>query len=118
MGNPACDATELWYQSEVEKILAGDRNFSKRPSLPRNGEPEVREILSVPLIVRFSLILGLSSACAIPAPLRANWVFRFHINSRSRECVPLARKIALTFVAPALAICLAFLGVAVDPLRT
>ncbi|MGC2506496.1 MAG: hypothetical protein WA369_07545 [Candidatus Acidiferrales bacterium] len=65
------------------------------------------EVLSVPLIVGFFLILGLWLACAIPAPLRANWVFRFHIDSRSRECGPLARKIVLTFVVPGLAaICL------------
>jgi hypothetical protein len=64
-------------------------------------------ILSVPLIVGFFLILGLWSVYAIPASLRANWVFRFHIDSRSRECVPLARKIVLTFVVPALAaVCL------------
>jgi len=64
-------------------------------------------VLSVPLIVGFFLILGLWSVCAIPAPLRANWVFRFHVNSRSRECVPLARKVILTFIVPALAaVCL------------
>ena len=65
------------------------------------------EVLSVPLIVGFFLILGLWLACAIPAPLRANWVFRFHVNSRSHECGPLARKIVLTFVVPGLAaVCL------------
>lgn len=80
--------------------------MNKKPLPTMSGAVPSPEILSVPLIVGFFLILGLSSACAIPAPLRANWVFRFHINSRSRECVPLARKIVLTFVVPALAICL------------
>lgn len=63
-------------------------------------------ILSVPLIVGFFLILGLRLVCAIPAPLRANWVFRFHINPQSHECGPLARRIVLTFVAlPLVALC-------------
>jgi hypothetical protein len=80
---------------------------NKRPSVAVNSAVPSAEILSVPLIVGVFLILGLWSVCAIPAPLRANWVFRFHINSRSHECGPLARKIVLTFVAPTLAaVCL------------
>ncbi|MGA8872000.1 MAG: hypothetical protein WB460_12720, partial [Candidatus Acidiferrales bacterium] len=80
---------------------------SKKLLPTMSGAVPSAEVLSVPLIVGFFLILGLWSACAIPASLRANWVFRFHINSRTHECVPLARKIVLTFVAPALvAVCL------------
>jgi hypothetical protein len=79
----------------------------KKASLAMSSAIPSAEILSVPLIVGFFLILGLWSICAVPAPLRANWVFRFHINPRSHECGPLARKIVLTFVAPALvAVCL------------
>jgi hypothetical protein len=81
--------------------------MNERP-LPKmsNAVPSAG-ILSVPLILGFFLILGLWSVWAIPAPLRANWIFRFHINSRSSECAPLARKIVLTFVVPALAaVCL------------
>ncbi|MGC2330457.1 MAG: hypothetical protein WA581_03315 [Candidatus Acidiferrales bacterium] len=80
--------------------------INKKPVAGTNGIPSV-EILSVPLIMEFFLILGLWSVCAVPAPLRANWVFRFHVNSRSGECLPLARKIILTFIVPALAaVCL------------
>ena len=80
---------------------------NKKPSLISNSAVPSAEILSIPLILGFFLILGLRSVCAIPAPLRANWVFRFHVNVRSRECAPLARRIVLTFVAPALAaVCL------------
>ena len=81
--------------------------MNKKPLPTMSGAVPSPEILSVPLIVGFFLTLGLSSAYAIPAPLRANWVFRFHINSRSRECVPLARKMVSHSVVPAgLAICL------------
>jgi hypothetical protein len=80
---------------------------NKKPSINLSSAVPSAEVLSIPLIVGFFLILGLWSVCAIPAPLRANWVFRFHVNSRSQECVPLARKIVLTLVAPALvAVCL------------
>jgi hypothetical protein len=78
--------------------------MNKRPLPTMSGAVPSPGILSVPMIVGFFLILGLWSVCAIPAPLRANWVFRFHVNSRSGECVPLARKIVLTFVVPALAV--------------
>jgi hypothetical protein len=80
--------------------------MNKKPLPALSGAVPSPDVLSIPLILGFFLILGPSSACAIPAPLRANWVFRFHINSGSRECVPLARKIVLTFVVPALGICL------------
>jgi hypothetical protein len=81
--------------------------LNKKASLTMSSAIPSADILSVPLIVGFFLILGLWLICAIPAPLRANWIFRFHINPRSRECVPLTRKIVLTFVVPALAtVCL------------
>jgi hypothetical protein len=73
----------------------------KRPPHAANALPSA-ELLSIPLILGFFLILGLWGVCAIPAPLRANWVFRFHLDPRTRECAPLARKFILTFVAPAL----------------
>jgi len=78
----------------------------KKPPPAANALPSA-ELLSVPLILGYFLILGLWGVCAIPAPLRANWVFRFHLDPRTRECVPLARKIILTFVVPGLtAFCL------------
>lgn len=84
-------------------LLAGNRKLS----LTVNSAVPSADILSLPLILGFFLVLGLWSVCAIPAPLRANWVFRFHVDCRSRECVPLARKIVLTLVAPTLvAVCL------------
>ncbi len=80
---------------------------NRKASLTMSSAIPSAGILSIPLIVGFFLVLGLWSVCAIPAPLRANWVFRFHVNSRSRECVPLARRLILTFVVPGLAaICL------------
>lgn len=61
-------------------------------------------LLSVPLIFGYFLTVGLWSVCAIPALLRANWVFRVNVDPRTRECVPLARKVILTFVVPSLVV--------------
>jgi hypothetical protein len=82
-------------------------DINKKPSLTMSRAIPSAEILSVPLILVFFLILGLWSVYGIPAPLRANWGFRFHVDSSSRECAPLARRGILTFVVPALAfVCL------------
>lgn len=59
-------------------------------------------LLSVPLMLGYFLILGLCSAFSIPAPLRANWVFRFNVDPAARNCTTLARKVILTFAVPLL----------------
>lgn len=65
------------------------------------------DVLSVPLIFGYFATLGLWFALGIPAPLRANWVFRFHIDPRCGECPALARRIIFTFLGIALGtICL------------
>jgi hypothetical protein len=77
--------------------------LNKRPANDASAMPSA-DILSVPLILGFFLVLGLRSVCGVPAPLRANWVFRFHVSSLSYECVPLARRFILTFLVPILAV--------------
>ena len=58
------------------------------------------EVLSVPLILAYSILLGLRLAFEIPVDLQANWIFRLLAVKRSSECIPLVRKIMLTFVIP------------------
>jgi hypothetical protein len=58
------------------------------------------EILSIPFIVSYCLIVGLYFAFSIPMELRANWVFQLLLDKAMPECIPLARKILLTFVVP------------------
>jgi hypothetical protein len=62
------------------------------------------EILSVPLIVGFFLILGLRLVFEVPASLRSNWIFKFLADAGSRQCQSLARKIILTLLVPALTV--------------
>jgi hypothetical protein len=59
-------------------------------------------ILSVPFVLGFFLILGLYSAFSIPAHLRGNWLFRFHVDAASHNSASLARKVTLTFLVPLL----------------
>jgi hypothetical protein len=58
------------------------------------------EVLAVPLILSYCIILGVRLVFDIPTELRANWVFRLSLAKNGHECVPLARKVMLTFVLP------------------
>jgi len=63
------------------------------------------EVLSVPLILAYSTLLGLRLAFEMPVDLQANWIFRLLADKHSSECIPLARKIMLTFVIPWVVAC-------------
>jgi hypothetical protein len=58
------------------------------------------EVLAVPLILSYCIILGVRFVFDIPTDIRANWVFRLSLDKTGHECVPLARKVMLTFVLP------------------
>ncbi len=58
--------------------------------------------LSVPFILSFLLILGLRIIFEMPAELRANWVFQLMLDSDRQESEPLARKVILLVVVPAM----------------
>jgi hypothetical protein len=67
--------------------------------LNRGGLPSA-EVLSIPLIFAYCIVLGLRLAFEVPVDLQANWIFRLAVAKNSSECVPLARKIMLSFVIP------------------
>jgi hypothetical protein len=58
------------------------------------------ELLAIPLILSYCIILGLRFAFAVPTDIRANWIFRLCIDRAMHECVPLARRILLASVVP------------------
>jgi hypothetical protein len=58
------------------------------------------EILALPLILSYCIIVGLRFVFDMPAEMRANWVFQIHLDKTRQECIPLARKVILTFVLP------------------
>ena len=58
------------------------------------------EIFAIPLILSYCLILGVRFVFDIPNEMGANWIFRISLDKTRHECVPLARKLILTFVLP------------------
>jgi hypothetical protein len=58
------------------------------------------EILAVPLVLSYCIILGVRFVFDIPAEMRANWIFRLCLDKNRHECVPLARRLILTFALP------------------
>jgi hypothetical protein len=71
------------------------RDHSIRP-----GSAPSAEALAIPLILSYCIILGVRFAFDIPSEIRANWIFQFCLDRTGRECVPLARRVILTFVLP------------------
>ena len=64
------------------------------------GSSPSSEILAIPLILSYCIIFGVRFVFDIPAEMRANWIFRLCLDKTRHECVPLARKLMLTFVLP------------------
>jgi hypothetical protein len=58
------------------------------------------EILAIPLILSYCITLGVRFVFDIPNEMGANWIFRICLDKTKHECVPLARKLILTFVFP------------------
>jgi hypothetical protein len=58
--------------------------------------------LGVPLALAYFLLLGLRLAFEIPAPLRANWIFRLSVDPASSQGGALAKRVMITFAAPLL----------------
>jgi hypothetical protein len=66
------------------------------------GIPEfpTPNVLSIPLILGYCMLLGIRFVFDIPAPPRANWIFRFLLDHSVNESVALARRIILCLVSP------------------
>lgn len=76
---------------------------SNTASMLRNPS---EDLLSIPFILSFCIIIGMRFAFEIPADLRANWVFAVWIDPDALQTRPIARKILLTFsLAPLVPIC-------------
>ncbi len=80
-------ASQVLFGALSEKTAVGD-------ALPS------AELLSIPMILCYCILVGLRFAFAIPIELRANWIFRLFLARDTRECIPLTRKVMLVFVIP------------------
>jgi hypothetical protein len=58
------------------------------------------ELFAIPLVLSYCTILGVRFVLDIPIEMRANWIFRLWLDKNKHECIPLARKVMLTFVFP------------------
>ncbi|MGC1418101.1 MAG: hypothetical protein WA817_22625 [Candidatus Acidiferrum sp.] len=55
------------------------------------------DLLSIPFILSFCIVVGIRLAFEIPADLRANWVFALWIDANTLQTRSIARKTLLTF---------------------
>lgn len=88
-------ASQTLYEAAQGQAAAA-RQFAPVSALPP------AELLSIPLILAYFLLLGVRLAFEIPVTLRANWLFRLSVNPETGECAPLARKVLLAFIVPLL----------------
>lgn len=58
------------------------------------------DVLSIPLILSYCLLIGVRFVFDIPAHLPANWMFRFLLDKNSQESLAFARRVMLCFVSP------------------
>lgn len=82
-------------------VLASETLFKSASAGGANGSPSA-ELLSIPLIALYLLLVGLRFSFEIPVMQRANWIFRVRTNPDANDCVGLARKVMLTFLIPPL----------------
>ena len=84
-------------QSLASAFQANAANSLSNPS---------EDLLAIPFILGFCIIIGIRLAFEIPSDLRANWVFAVWIDPNALQIRSIARKILLTFsLAPLLPIC-------------
>ncbi len=64
------------------------------------------DLLSIPFILSFCIVVGIRLAFEVPSDLRANWVFALWIDPNALQTRTIARKVLLTFsLAPLVPLC-------------
>ena len=58
------------------------------------------ELLAIPLILSYCIVVGLRLTFEIPTELRANWIFRLCVDKHKHEARSLGLKTVLSFVLP------------------
>lgn len=82
-------------------VLASQAMLRAKESAPTPGDTIISaDALSVPLILTFCVIVGMRLAFEIPVELRANWIFRFLLDSDHHESKATARRVILLAVIP------------------
>jgi hypothetical protein len=82
-------------------VIASQVLFAALSGKPVNaGSAPSAALLSIPFILAYCILVGLRFAFDIPTELRANWIFRLSLHKTAHECIPLARRVMLTFIFP------------------
>ena len=58
------------------------------------------DVLSIPFILCYCLVVGIRFVFDVPAHLQANWIFRLLLNRSIEESAALARRVILCFALP------------------
>lgn len=85
----------------AQTVFAATARGAHLPPIPSPA------LFGVPLALTYFLMLGLRVAFEIPAPLRANWLFRLGVDPGTKECAALAKRALATFEMPLLVGCFA-----------
>jgi hypothetical protein len=84
--------------SQVLFATLGGKTFSGKAF--DAGSVPSPALLSIPFILVYCILVGQRFVFDIPTDLRPNWIFRLSLDKAAHECVPLMRRVMLTFVLP------------------
>jgi len=78
-------------------VAAQTLTTAYHPGISLAGLPPSAELLAIPFILVYCLLLGIRLAFEIPLDLSANWIFKLWINPYGEMPRQVARRVLLTF---------------------
>jgi hypothetical protein len=78
-------------------VAAQNVNAALHPGISFAAQPPTVELLSIPFILSYCLLVGIRLAFEVPSDLSANWIFKLWIEPGGEQSRPVARKVLLTF---------------------
>jgi hypothetical protein len=78
-------------------VAAQNVNAAFRPGISFAAQPPTVELLSIPFILSYCLLVGIRLAFEVPSDLSANWIFKLWIEPGGEQPRPVARKVLVTF---------------------
>ena len=78
-------------------VAAQNVNAAFHPGISFAAQPPTVELLSIPFILSYCLLVGIRLAFEVPSDLSANWIFKLWIEPGGEQLRPVARKVLLTF---------------------
>jgi len=78
-------------------VAAQNVNAAFHPGISFAAQPPTVELLSIPFILSYCLLVGIRLAFEVPSDLSANWIFKLWIEPGGEQLRPIARKVLLTF---------------------